>query len=98
MCPSHVFFCFFRQYDGNLLRRELIDCNFTSPSSTPVQNKNTKEIVKETDIDANRCYELEKAKDKIYRTHPFYLDYDNDTSEHDITLGILLIYILLFRN
>ena len=78
----------FLQYDGNLLRRELIDCNVTKTSSKPVQ-LNTKESVKDpnnNNDDANKCYELEKAKDKVYRVHPYYIDYEYETSEHDITL------------
>lgn len=34
------------------------------------------------------CYEVEKARDRIYRTHPFYLDFDNqqEREEGDVTL------------
>ena len=36
----------------------------------------------------DKCYELESARDRIYRTHPFYLDYDEtqELEEGDVTL------------
>ena len=82
----------FLQYDGNLLRRELIDCNVTHASSSPSKvqlntKDSTRDKLDDTTNDANnKCYELEKAKDKIYRTHPFFLDYENQEYDHDITL------------
>ncbi len=32
------------------------------------------------------CYELEQARDRIFRTHPFYLDYDYEVIPGDVTL------------
>ena len=85
----------FIQYDANLLRRELFDCN-TTKTMTKAETKSItdqeldKHLVKEDNVD---CYELERAKQRIYRTHPFFLDFEdddadakNDDAENEITL------------
>ena len=52
--------------------------------------QHTKDDIKETseDVQDDKCYELEKARDRVYRTHPFYLDYDEteELEEGDVTL------------
>jgi glycosyltransferase-like protein LARGE len=79
-------FLTFLQYDGNLLRRDLIDCNLTSnhlhPSTTKDNQDDTNDAneanskTKESDTNAAdtnaaddniKCYELEKAGDKVRR-------------------------------
>ena len=78
-------FLTFLQYDGNLLRRELFDCNSTNLLLKP----QTKEAVNDKDDEPDdKCYELEKARDIVYRTHPYYLDFDEtiETEEGDVTL------------
>lgn len=79
----------FQQYDGNLLRRELFDCNASAPTLQPVlsPNQGRSGIDKEQD---DKCWELEKARDRVYRTHPFYLDFqsskESSDEDDDITL------------
>ena len=83
----------FIQYDANLLRRELFDCNTTKTMTSPTKSiteELDKHLVKEDNVD---CYELERAKKRIYRTHPFFLDFEdddadakNDEAENEITL------------
>jgi len=79
-------FLTFLQYDGNLLRRELFDCN-TSSTTIPLL-KHTKYDKDTTEEQDDKCYELERARDRIYRTHPFYLDYDETLilEDGDMTL------------
>ena len=73
----------FLQYDGNLLRRELFDCNSTLAKHSTKELVDDKENIDDQD---DKCYELEKARDRIYRTHPFYLDYD-ETVEAEAAAG-----------
>ena len=48
-------------------------------------SKDDKDTTEDQD---DKCYELEIARDRIYRTHPFYLDYDETLTleEGDVTL------------
>jgi len=82
-------FLTFLQYDGNLLRRELFDCNATSTTIPLLKQTKEKDDDKENSEEQDdKCYELESARDRIYRTHPFYLDYDEtqELEEGDVTL------------
>ena len=72
----------FLQYDGNLLRQELFDCsNATSHAATKVSSE-AKDESNEDDIE-DKCYELERARQRVYRTHPFFLDFADDVHEND---------------
>merc|ERR1712223_1068586 len=80
-------FLTFLQYDGNLLRRELFDCN-SSSTAVPLHKETKDDKENSEDVQDDKCYELEKARDRVYRTHPFYLDYDEteELEEGDVTL------------
>ncbi|XP_013774124.1 LARGE xylosyl- and glucuronyltransferase 1-like [Limulus polyphemus] len=70
----------FLEYDGNLLRRELIGCNNTR--STRVQ-----EVLNAIDED-DPCYEFRRARVVEHRTHLYYIEYDYEPSPegNDVTL------------
>lgn len=79
----------FLQYDGNLLRREMIDCNMTTFSPKMLTKESLEQATKDdSPEDETKCYELEKARDRVYRTHPFFLDFDPSSfqSEGEVTL------------
>ncbi|XP_040569954.1 xylosyl- and glucuronyltransferase LARGE2s isoform X1 [Lepeophtheirus salmonis] len=59
-------FLTFIQYDGNLLRRDLIGCNVTTAKS--VSNMESKGS-------DQSCYEFYLAGKTVYRTHIYFLDY-----------------------
>ncbi len=51
----------FQQYDGNLLRRELVGCEEN------VENENLNNEFSNEGEDGEECFELRRAKDIIYR-------------------------------
>ena len=73
----------FLQFDGNLLRRDLINCNSSVQTSKEVTPKNddviddvidaenenvdTKEVEKDSDSDNLECYDFREARNKVYR-------------------------------
>jgi len=63
--------------DGNLLRRQLLLCNDSTPSSLPDDQTMTDDP----------CYDLRKASHWKYRTHLFYSDYEEDYihNNNDVT-------------
>lgn len=82
----------FQQYDGNLLRRDLIDCNVSTPydprpRSRPAAENGEKaespEISPDIEDDAMMCYEVKKAREKVFRTHLYYMDFSDGTIERD---------------
>ncbi|XP_023231046.1 LARGE xylosyl- and glucuronyltransferase 1-like [Centruroides sculpturatus] len=70
----------FLEYDGNLLRRELIGCNNTKV--THVQ-----EALNSIDED-DACYEFRRARVVQHRTHLYYIEYDYEPAAegNDVTL------------
>lgn len=69
----------FLKYDGNLLRQELFACGTTRVGS-PVQDQLN--AINEDD----ECYDFRREQVIIHRTHLYYLDYDYQPSEYDVTL------------
>lgn len=70
----------FLEYDGNLLRRELIGCaNITKAS---------KQSLNGLDEDEDMCYEFRHARIAQHRTHLYYIDYSYEPSPegNDVTL------------
>lgn len=81
----------FLQYDGNLLRRELIGCNkhltnnLTGSLINQLSHNNSLyQNIDEEDL----CYEFRKARVTEYRTHLYYIDYvyEPDPRGNDVTL------------
>ena len=72
----------FLEYDGNLLRRELIGCNNTKSIYT--QNSNLINALDEDDP----CYEFRRSRVTQHRTHLYYIEYDYEPSPegNDVTL------------
>ncbi|GIY24010.1 LARGE xylosyl- and glucuronyltransferase 2 [Caerostris extrusa] len=70
----------FLEYDGNLLRRELIGCN--NSKVTHVQ-----EALNAIDED-DSCYEFRRARVVKHRTHLYYIEYDYEPTPegNDVTL------------
>ena len=71
----------FLEYDGNLLRRELMngDCS----------NSSSQSLFKTINVDEDDpCYEFRRAQVTQYRTHLYYIDYDYDPDPegNDVTL------------
>lgn len=71
----------FLEYDGNLLRRELIGCNGTTRSSHLQDALN---LIDEDDL----CYDFRRARVVQHRTHLYYIEYDYEPSPegNDVTL------------
>ena len=76
----------FIQYDGNLLRRELFDCNATS--QVIAEPETEEKHVEERTLD---CYELERASLRSYRTHPFFLEVEEDINGGGFLSEITLV-------
>lgn len=77
----------FLEYDGNLLRRELIGCaNSTKSKSTSMVGQQ-QELINSLDED-DMCYEFRRAKVAQHRTHLYYIEYDFEpnTEGNDVTL------------
>jgi glycosyltransferase-like protein LARGE len=72
----------FLEYDGNLLRRELIGCNNTK--SIYSQSTNLINLLDEDDP----CYEFRRLRVTQHRTHLYYIEYDYEPSPegNDVTL------------
>ena len=69
----------FVQFDGNLLRHDLINCQ----NKTDAIKKDSSSVVQAED----GCYELKQAGATVYRTHPYFLPYSSSTGEtFDVTL------------
>lgn len=74
----------FLEYDGNLLRREVIGCSDNNKNI--LEQKNLIKTLNKYDI----CYEFRRAKVATYRTHLYYLEYEYNPTENDITLAAQL--------
>lgn len=72
----------FLEYDGNLLRRELFGCNYTSTQSAVKEHQLS--MLNEEDP----CYDLRRAQVRSLRTHLYFLDYQYEPSPDgfDVTL------------
>lgn len=72
----------FLEYDGNLLRRELFGCNYTSTQSAVKEHQLS--MLNEEDP----CYDLRRAQVRSLRTHLYFLDYQYEPSSDgfDVTL------------
>lgn len=72
----------FLEYDGNLLRRELFGCNYTSTQSAVKEHQLS--MLNEEDL----CYDLRRAQVRSLRTHLYFLDYQYEPSSDgfDVTL------------
>ena len=72
----------FLEYDGNLLRRELIGCNNTKSGYSESTN-----LINELDED-DQCYEFRRQRVTQHRTHLYYIEYDYEPSPegNDVTL------------
>lgn len=70
----------FLNFDGNLLRRQLIHCPTSGSSTTP-------EEPPQLDGEDDGCYDLRKAKEAKFRTHLYYLPYESAKVEdhQDVT-------------
>lgn len=73
----------FVEYDGNLLRRELIGCNNVS-SNGLFEPSNSLVSLDEDDP----CFDFRKARVTEHRTHLYYLEYDYQPTKegNDVTL------------
>ncbi|XP_034249956.1 LARGE xylosyl- and glucuronyltransferase 1-like isoform X1 [Thrips palmi] len=72
----------FLEYDGNLLRRELFGCNYTSTQSAVKEHQLS--MLNEEDL----CYDLRRAQVRSLRTHLYFLDYQYEPTPDgfDVTL------------
>ncbi|KAK6191618.1 hypothetical protein SNE40_003262 [Patella caerulea] len=68
----------FLEYDGNLLRRELFGCGTTSSSNQVEEKINA---INEDD----ECYDFRRERVIVHRTHLYYLDYNYQPTEDDVT-------------
>ena len=69
-------FLTFLQFDGNLLRRDLINCNVTAQTDATTSRVDARDIagvendaseVDKDDGDNLECYDLRAARNKVYR-------------------------------
>lgn len=75
----------FLEYDGNLLRRELIGCNGSTSSSAGASHlQDALNLLDEDDP----CYDFRRARVAQHRTHLYYIEYDYEPSPegNDVTL------------
>ncbi|CAG2110115.1 unnamed protein product, partial [Medioppia subpectinata] len=74
----------FLEYDGNLLRRELIGCNNTKENAMYSESTNPINLLDEDDP----CYEFRRSRVTQHRTHLYYIEYDYEPSPegNDVTL------------
>lgn len=72
----------FLEYDGNLLRRELIGCN-----NTKSYGQSSASLINLLDED-DPCYEFRRSRVAQHRTHLYYIEYDYEPSPegNDVTL------------
>lgn len=90
----------FLEYDGNLLRRELIGCNNVTSSGTSYGSQPppsslmsslfqlpSNPLINSLDED-DPCYEFRRAQVANHRTHLYYIDYnyEPDPEGNDVTL------------
>lgn len=78
----------FLEYDGNLLRRELIGCNGTSSSSSlGMHSSHLQDVLNLLDED-DPCYDFRRARVAQHRTHLYYVEYSYEPSPegNDVTL------------
>ncbi|XP_076311862.1 xylosyl- and glucuronyltransferase LARGE2s-like isoform X2 [Tachypleus tridentatus] len=70
----------FLEYDGNLLRQELIGCNKS-------RTNHVEDVLNTIDED-DPCYEFRRARVVQHRTHLYYIEYDYEPSSdgNDVTL------------
>eukprot|EP00096_Caligus_rogercresseyi_P012646 TRINITY_DN5364_c0_g1_i1.p1 TRINITY_DN5364_c0_g1~~TRINITY_DN5364_c0_g1_i1.p1 ORF type:complete len:743 (+),score=142.12 TRINITY_DN5364_c0_g1_i1:258-2231(+) len=68
-------FLTFIQYDGNLLRRDLIGCNNVEGTYSTSTTSSTG-LPKRQKTDQAACYEFHLAGETVYRTHIYFLDYE----------------------
>lgn len=66
----------FLEYDGNLLRRELISCNRSSTSDT-LTSRDELQGLDEDDP----CYEFRRGNITRYRTHLNYMEFDYESTQ-----------------
>lgn len=84
----------FLEYDGNLLRRELIGGCATNTISTTVSSSSVSNnlIINRQSLqpsdDDNPCYEFNRAQSIQHRTHLYYIEFDYEQSPdgNDVTL------------
>ncbi|XP_003746329.1 LARGE xylosyl- and glucuronyltransferase 2 [Galendromus occidentalis] len=72
----------FLEYDGNLLRRELISCNRSSPNESGPSSQDQLQGLDEDDP----CYEFRRGNITRYRTHLYYMEYEYPSSPDYVTL------------
>ncbi|CAG2161830.1 unnamed protein product [Oppiella nova] len=74
----------FLEYDGNLLRRELIGCNNSKENA--IYSESTS-LINQLDED-DPCYEFRRSRVTQHRTHLYYIEYDYEPSPegNDVTL------------
>ncbi|GAB6020038.1 hypothetical protein CHUAL_002785 [Chamberlinius hualienensis] len=67
----------FAEYDGELLKREIFSCR-----------RSKQPALKQDQFRRNRCHEMQEAGKTLYRTHLFFLDFDQFKSKNvsDVTL------------
>ncbi|EEC01859.1 conserved hypothetical protein, partial [Ixodes scapularis] len=77
----------FLEYDGNLLRRELIGCNGSASSSAGAHASHLQDALNLLDED-DPCYDFRRARVAQHRTHLYYIEYDYEPSPegNDVTL------------
>ncbi|XP_052800694.1 xylosyl- and glucuronyltransferase LARGE2s-like [Mya arenaria] len=69
----------FLEYDGNLLRRELLGCGSNSSGNTVQQQISA---INEDD----ECYDFRRERVIVHRTHLYYIDYSYTPTQWDVTL------------
>ena len=74
----------FLQYDGNLLRKNFFDCSNATTVHLGSKEKIETKVDDDDDME-DKCYDLERARQRVYRTHPFFLNFE-ETDEDDVTL------------
>lgn len=75
----------FLKYDGNLLRQELFACGTTLVGSQVQDQVSTPSKLNAINED-DECYDFRREQVIIHRTHLYYLDYDYQPTEYDVTL------------
>lgn len=79
----------FLEYDGNLLRRELIGCanktKLNTISHTNSLINQQKALISALDED-DLCYDFRRAHVAQHRTHLYYVEYTYEPSSNDVTL------------
>lgn len=75
----------FLKYDGNLLRQELFACGTTLVGSQVQDQVSTPSKLNAINED-DECYDFRREQVIIHRTHLYYLDYDYQSTEYDVTL------------